>query len=158
MKKLFELFLFHILLSASPGFLYSNPIESAPENLTDYKIINMHNTSISLLDTTGIQTMETHGTAQKVFSVYNASFVPEETKESSFKVFPNPASEKLYIRFHGWDGEKEIKILDITGRTVMQFRSADQMTEIDISKLPKGVYLIHATNKTQHVVNKIKIQ
>ena len=155
MKKLFESLLIFLLIIAFSGKLFSNTIESAYKNFYD-NLINMNSATISLSDTSEVRAQELNVNILKAKSAEYV-FVPEEMRESTLKVFPNPASDKLYIRFHGWDGEKEIKILDITGRSVYLLKSAEENLEIDISTLPKGIYLIHVKNKLQYVVNKIKI-
>lgn len=82
----------------------------------------------------------------------------EENKEVSVIVFPNPATDKLIVRFNGWDGEKEIKLIDLTGRSVFLMKSVKEINEIDISSFPKGIYIINAKNEFHGVTKKIKIQ
>ena len=77
---------------------------------------------------------------------------------NTFIVFPNPAIDKLFIRFNDWQGTKEIKLLDITGKSVFISKTDREFYEIDISNFPKGIYLIHIRNEFLQVVKKIKIQ
>ena len=76
----------------------------------------------------------------------------------SFNVFPNPATDKLFVRFNGWSGEKEIKLIDLTGRSVFIMKSVEEINEINISSFPKGIYIINVKNEFHRVVQKIKIQ
>jgi len=92
-------------------------------------------------------------------SIEHASSISlDEEIIASFNVFPNPAIEKLFVRFKGWKGIKEIKLLDITGRSVLIFKSGEELNEIDISTFPKGIYLIAVKNEFHYEVKKIKIQ
>jgi hypothetical protein len=88
----------------------------------------------------------------------NSSITIEGEAVASFNAFPNPATEKLFVRFIGWDGIKEIKLIDITGRSVLVFKTDEILNEIDISSFPKGIYLIAAKNELHYEVKKIKIQ
>lgn len=56
------------------------------------------------------------------------------------KVYPNPATDKLWL---DWDGEDGIiMVTDITGRTLLQQHTEGRHNEIDINKLSSGLYLI----------------
>jgi len=88
----------------------------------------------------------------------SSSILLDEETIASFNVFPNPATDKLFVRFYGWEGIKEIKLLDITGRSVLIFKSGKELNEIDISTFPKGIYLIATKNEFHYEVKKIKIQ
>jgi len=91
-------------------------------------------------------------------TISSSSKTLEEKVVVSLNVFPNPATDKLFVRFNGWDGVKEIKLIDITGRSVFVLKSAEEIIEIDISSFPKGIYIINAINDFQRVTKKIKIQ
>jgi len=66
--------------------------------------------------------------------------------ESSLLVYPNPGSDRLFIELDGWEGEKVIRLIDMTGRTVQRKTLSESRLVIDISSLPKGIYLIDANN------------
>lgn len=53
-------------------------------------------------------------------------------------VFPNPTSNILYINLNG---EKDIDILDVSGRLVMSLSTFDN--SIDVSSLNEGIYFIN---------------
>jgi hypothetical protein len=58
------------------------------------------------------------------------------------KVYPNPAGSILNLNVDGIKGEDilDISILNMEGKLVMQ-KLIDKMQEIDISKLPAGIYM-----------------
>jgi hypothetical protein len=107
----------------------------APENQIDISLLNSKNENIS----------------------QSSTILLDEEIIASFNVFPNPASDKLFVRFNGWEGIKEIKMIDITGRSVLIFKSDEELNEIDISSFPKGIYLISVKNEFHYEVKKIKI-
>lgn len=79
------------------------------------------------------------GTTQKHYKVLATTGYPvavEAAEERTFKVYPNPASETVTV-----EGEGEIEIVDIAGRTVVR-SECHGATQIDISQLPKGVYYV----------------
>jgi hypothetical protein len=78
--------------------------------------------------------------------ISNTSFptLTESTFDSSFKVYPNPVHDKLYIEQTASQGETEVSVLDITGRiiSVQKFGSNSPYLEVDCSKLKNGSYLL----------------
>ncbi|MDR2824882.1 MAG: T9SS type A sorting domain-containing protein [Prevotellaceae bacterium] len=59
-------------------------------------------------------------------------------------VYPNPASDRIFIEGENFDA---IKLYDILGKEVL---SSNKTKEINISNLPNGVYSVRiiADNKT----------
>lgn len=156
MRKPFKILLFLVLTLAFSNSLFSITLDENLKNNSNYTSQFNHeiNDSASINKTQDIL-IENY----KNSIISSSSFVYFEDKpEATFKVFPNPATEKLFVQFNDWSGEKEIKLLDITGRSVFMIKSVNNNHEIDISSLPKGIYLISAKNMTDYVVKKIKIQ
>ena len=173
MKRRIEILLFFIFSFAFSGSLFSNSINKNLKNNFIYdsrfnneindneKSENWQNTSINYEIEKSVNVSSTDSVSKNdLFTVtsFSSSISIENLNEVFLKVFPNPASEKLFIQFNGWEGVKEITLLDITGRSVFMRKSVDDNYEVDISSLPKGIYLISAKNETNHVVKKIKIQ
>jgi hypothetical protein len=70
-------------------------------------------------------------------------------------IYPNPAQNELNVQFEGINGKASLKIVDITGRVVMEKNvevTLNQYTGIlDISNLQSGMYQLTITtadNKT----------
>ena len=76
--------------------------------------------------------------------------VTQKEKET-FRVFPNPASEKLFILNDTEGGLFSIN--DVTGRLVMAIHETDMAKGINISALAKGIYFIQWRDKTQFTIN-----
>ena len=64
-----------------------------------------------------------------------------ETKDL-FTVYPNPANEQITISLNGLEGEVSVRIYDMQGRLVKQELLNDTRTQLNISDLSKGVYII----------------
>ena len=57
-------------------------------------------------------------------------------------IYPNPTSEKLYIKNHGESSVDEISILTINGQTVMKVNWNSISEGIPVNQLLQGVYFI----------------
>lgn len=64
---------------------------------------------------------------------------------SRFKVYPNPASDKITL---AGDFAKEIRVdvLDMSGKRILSFKCNKAKTELDISLLHQGVYILKIYN------------
>lgn len=63
----------------------------------------------------------------------------------AFELFPNPASDKLFIRFNGSMTSGTIVLSDLTGRhvrTITEDEHSSDLKTVDISGLNDGIYLI----------------
>lgn len=80
----------------------------------------------------------------KVYQLADDSGIGDEFIVSGFEVSPNPASEVLTIRIDN-PGEYQVRVIDIYGETHIQ-TSLDHSSEIDISTLHEGTYLVVVDN------------
>jgi bacillolysin len=76
------------------------------------------------------------------------------------KVYPNPVSNILNVSVLGdMSGAKtNIQIIDLAGRVLVTKNNTGTIQSIDISKLPKGVYMLRATNGVKEVIAKFTKQ
>jgi hypothetical protein len=63
-----------------------------------------------------------------------------EDAEDSVSIFPNPASERLFIRSNSPNAIKGVKLISASGAVVYQGSNAQ--TEIDLKGLAPGVYIL----------------
>ena len=75
---------------------------------------------------------------------FNPSGIENITQAIS--IYPNPITEGFYIS--GIDGDSEITLWDMAGKMVFSIR-IDKDTYINISHLPKGIYIIKAVRGKQ---------
>ena len=64
----------------------------------------------------------------------------------AIKLFPNPAGDQLSVSVGGTDTRSEIKVYNLMGKLVMQQASGNTLTQLNISKLPAGIYLLNVNN------------
>ncbi len=76
-------------------------------------------------------------------------------KESKITISPNPAMDKLQITNDKLQIGDEITVTDLLGQTVIRTtQNAVRTTQIDVSGLPSGMYLLKARTKDGWVINK----
>ncbi|PHR42978.1 MAG: hypothetical protein COA32_16965 [Fluviicola sp.] len=63
----------------------------------------------------------------------------ELSSDFSFKVYPNPASDKVSIEASSLEGIKEFKIMSIEGKELLR---SELNGSIDVSVLSKGLYTV----------------
>lgn len=81
----------------------------------------------------------------------------EHITESSFNVYPNPASQMLVVeRTQGSLNQLYVRMFDETGREVSTLRSRrSTITSIDVSNLSNGIYFVEVVDGTR--VENIKV-
>ena len=80
-----------------------------------------------------------------------------EQSVQSLGIFPNPASEYIYISASNIDNAKII-LLDISGKTILSFYPDKITTGIDISGLSPGMYFIRLENENVLLIEKLIIK
>ncbi|MCF6407203.1 T9SS type A sorting domain-containing protein [Chitinophaga filiformis] len=66
-------------------------------------------------------------------------------------VFPNPADNVLNINLADFKGKSEVSIFDVNGRVVLRREMSTVKTQLDISALPAGVYMVRIRNGAKEV-------
>ena len=59
-------------------------------------------------------------------------------------LYPNPASDRVNIRFETPQGESQVEIYDLTGRLISNFINKDNqgVYELDLAPMATGVYVV----------------
>ena len=73
------------------------------------------------------------------------------SKKTDFKMYPNPANNKLTVNVAQNDNSV-ITMYDAVGKQVMQQKAIGLSTELNVSNLPQGMYFINVNGTTQKVV------
>jgi hypothetical protein len=75
----------------------------------------------------------------------------EEIKNSEFRVYPNPAKNKLFIDREIITGTAKVQVLDLTGRILSEklFGIQQFRLELDCSHLKAGSYLVVFRDENQ---------
>ncbi len=95
-------------------------------------------------------------------SVYfgTATSTREVGDATLLSVFPNPTSSQLRITLAGDDRIESYQLNDLTGKTLhhANLKSAVQQTDLDLSALPKGMYLLQVRSGERVYAKKVLVQ
>lgn len=69
-------------------------------------------------------------------------------------IYPNPASDCIYIQTNRAIGSLQARIWDLTGRLVQQTKIANAITGLDIANLPAGVYNMELSDDSNYRMTK----
>jgi hypothetical protein len=84
------------------------------------------------------------GTASRSTDLTNSN-------EPKIAVFPNPASNVVNINLAGYKGKSEVSLFDVNGRMVLRREVNPVNTQLDISTLSPGVYILRIKNGAKEV-------
>ena len=74
-----------------------------------------------------------------------------EMQGNEVEIFPNPASQQLNIKSKRFDFN-EIFIVDVSGRVMKT--TTNETNNINVTKLPSGIYFINLVSDTNTIVKK----
>jgi hypothetical protein len=89
---------------------------------------------------------------------YALSIQTVDDHPNTFKLYPNPASTKVYLTYTDWQAGAYLRISDLRGRIFLQKEIRQQSTEIDLREFAKGVYFITLSNDDGICTEKLVIQ
>ena len=78
----------------------------------------------------------------------------EEFAEMNVSVYPNPATNLLYIKAQG---TYAFEIIDLTGKILMSETNIDTPTSVNIEQLQSGSYLVHIVSNGKYLLEKLVI-
>jgi bilirubin oxidase len=82
------------------------------------------------------------------FIVYSPLATAENNAPISYKIYPNPVADKLFLKLDS--NENEVYYITITtleGRVVMMLPKPDWQNGIDVSFLATGTYILKLTDE-----------
>jgi hypothetical protein len=84
----------------------------------------------------------------------------EEMDVQSLKVFPNPASEKVFMTWEEGVFINKIELLDFSGRLIntLEIEEGKINGEMELNNLAKGMYTLRLSNKDGFVSRRLSIE
>ncbi|NOX46585.1 MAG: T9SS type A sorting domain-containing protein [Chlorobi bacterium] len=80
-------------------------------------------------------------------------------KTQSFEIYPNPSQGKFWIQNPKGKNEfLSIEVFNSFGKRLMEFETAEELMQIDLSDKPKGVYLIRIKSSKEVFNEKVIVQ
>ncbi len=71
----------------------------------------------------------------------------EDAKSNAIAIYPNPVLDEIFVK--NLSEVNQVKVIDITGKTVKNVNDFNQSNSINVSALNKGVYFLIFDNKKQ---------
>jgi hypothetical protein len=84
------------------------------------------------------------GTASKAATA--APNMENVNPDLSINLFPNPAGNQLNVSVEGVQNKTVIKVYNLMGKLVIQQESGNTLTQLDVSKLTAGFYLVQVND------------
>jgi hypothetical protein len=66
-------------------------------------------------------------------------------------VFPNPVTNIVNVNLTGFTGKSDLSLFDVNGRVVLHREVSDVNSQLDISALPAGIYMMRIKNGGREV-------
>ena len=87
------------------------------------------------------------------------SGVQETENNSTFDLYPNPASDVINVAYYS-DNNSVLDIIDLNGKVVMNktLRNGEMIHRLYIDKLPKGMYVVNVRTNSTVVSKKLIVQ
>jgi hypothetical protein len=77
----------------------------------------------------------------------------------SLKIYPNPASDRLYVDLTGAMGDyKNIDILNSLGMKILSFHYSGRQVPIPLDKCTSGIYFIRLNNREKYITKKFIVK
>ncbi len=81
-----------------------------------------------------------------------------DAQRPRLQLYPNPAHTMLCIGGE-WEGRVEVKVIDMSGRTVKHFVSGGMHDmRINVGDLPGGMYFVNVSGETTSIVSKFMVE
>jgi hypothetical protein len=138
----------YIFITDSMGVSGCNERRAYPDVLTNPPFVETHhgvNVLRGLTKTVPTISVNTPGTIHDSLLCPGPLSFSETTNTTGFSVFPNPASNSIFLEWNGkvQNDEIEISIYDINGKCVIaEKKNFAQQVEISTANLPDGIYFI----------------
>ena len=75
----------------------------------------------------------------------------DETKQlnstQKLTIYPNPVNDQLNLQLNEQQLFSNLRIIDLTGKVILEKQVENQAEQIDVSTLPKGMYYIQVNNE-----------
>ena len=80
-----------------------------------------------------------------------------EMHDDAISIYPNPASDVVHIKLSGEHENASIEIIDMCGKVVMQDKTTNENTMIDVRGLSAGVYFAQIRSRNRNIVRTLLI-
>jgi PKD repeat protein len=85
----------------------------------------------------------------------NITSVDENTLENALSLYPNPVEDQLNLEIGSLSNDLELRLIDLSGKTLREFQLTTGRQSIDLSDLNDGLYLLQFNTGNETVTKKI---
>ena len=89
--------------------------------------------------------------ARTASSDKSAIMAPMDVATQAVHVYPNPATGRLTVRATE-SLAQEVQLVNLQGQTVLQAKLTEEQTRLDVSALPKGLYMVRVGQHSRRVL------
>lgn len=87
-------------------------------------------------------------------SIYNTVLSVESNINSTIGIYPNPASDNVFINFHDKTNFFHVRILSLFGNVVFESNNYISNSSINLEGLASGIYIIQVISEENTISNK----
>ena len=130
----------------------NDPVDSWEEirnNIIYYSYQNNRNPFIDYPE------LAEHLWGNKIGVVWQSSLSMDEFSEITIKLYPNPTSD--YLNIAGINSKTFIEIYDTLGKRILSKMIDEDQTQIDVSQIRTGIYLLKLTDGDKSIFKRIVI-
>jgi hypothetical protein len=91
----------------------------------------------------------------EVFYDPQTSISNQSEKNENFNIYPNPSKDKITISSTSMTENTELSIFNVSGEKVLERKLTETEIQLDISALPRGVYIVRLQNERMVEVGKM---
>ncbi len=82
----------------------------------------------------------------------------EKNNPALIDIFPNPGRDEVFLRLHApllGDAPVRIRLINAMGQTVLSAQGAGAMHRLDISTVPKGLYVVEVVSSGANITKQV---
>ncbi len=121
---------------------------------TDYDVLVANMCSSSILAWGNKRTFQTDTCHTPVPP--DSDIVVRPVDRNSISLYPNPASSTVTV--DGLEGQVEVSVVDMNGRTVTSISTQDSHVNIDLSDMARGAYFVRVVGEQRNAIRKLIVR
>ena len=142
--KYYELYIDNIKKVEVNGTTYTYPLFDSGAHTWSVKAVNGAGVVKASTSTFSFNATSTTGLASSLIDESN-----------DIQVYPNPFNDKIKISIKENKGLNQFRIIDMTGRTILNKNMVGQSVEIDLSAYSSGLYYLLVDGSNGHKISKL---
>jgi len=124
---------------------------SCPPELHTYTVAGNYTVTFTMTDIHGCQSSRS---TQVLVHLCTGIKDPDPLSDS-FKLYPIPFSGELSLRFEKINQERTVQIYDILGKEVFHSQITEMAADLDLTRLPSGIFFLQVSSGQERILRKI---